>query len=190
MKPPPFDLADIRRYIKERSDGVDLFQPSMLLSLSYLARDIAFMSALAVLASKIEVLPSWLQPLGWLAYWNLQGCIFVGLWIVAHECGHRAFSNSQTLNNFVGHALHSFLLVPYHSWRITHAHHHSHTNCVEHDAVYIPNFYSSSEALELHGDHSALYEAFYMSPVGALWNTVLVTILGWPMYLMYNAWGP
>jgi len=78
----------------------------------------------------------------------VQGCVFVGLWIIAHECGHRAFSESQTLNNFVGHVLHSFLLVPFHSWRITHGHHHANTNCVEDDAVYIPFNYKTKDAVE------------------------------------------
>ena len=40
--------------------------------------------------------------------------------VIAHECGHQSFSESEFWNNFFGTILHSLLLVPYHSWRITH----------------------------------------------------------------------
>lgn len=44
-----------------------------------------------------------------------------GVWVIAHECGHQAFSKYQWLNDSVGLVLHTALLVPYFSWRITHA---------------------------------------------------------------------
>lgn len=36
--------------------------------------------------------------------------------VQAHECGHQAFSESQSINDAVGLILHSCLLVPYYSW--------------------------------------------------------------------------
>jgi omega-6 fatty acid desaturase (delta-12 desaturase) len=39
-----------------------------------------------------------------------------GVWVIAHECGHQAFSSSQLVNDTVGFILHSCLLVPYFSW--------------------------------------------------------------------------
>lgn len=39
-----------------------------------------------------------------------------GVWVIAHECGHQAFSNSQLINDTVGFVLHSCLCVPYFSW--------------------------------------------------------------------------
>jgi omega-6 fatty acid desaturase (delta-12 desaturase) len=39
--------------------------------------------------------------------------------IISHECGHQSYSSSKRINNFVGWVLHSILLVPYHSWRIS-----------------------------------------------------------------------
>lgn len=47
------------------------------------------------------------------------GMFATGLWVIAHECGHQAFSSSKQINNAVGWVLHSLLLVPYHSWRIS-----------------------------------------------------------------------
>lgn len=31
----------------------------------------------------------------------------MGVWVIAHECGHQAFSESKQLNNAVGWVLHS-----------------------------------------------------------------------------------
>lgn len=36
--------------------------------------------------------------------------------VVAHECGHQAFSKWQAVNDGVGLVFHSLLLVPYYSW--------------------------------------------------------------------------
>ncbi len=42
--------------------------------------------------------------------------MLTGVWVVAHECGHGAFSDWQPVNDGVGLVLHSCLLVPYFSW--------------------------------------------------------------------------
>ena len=52
--------------------------------------------------------------------------------------GHQAFSTSKTLNNAVGFVIHSLLLVPYHSWRISHSKHHAATGHMTRDEVFIP----------------------------------------------------
>lgn len=107
-----------------------------------------------------------LYPLTRFSVWSLYGFFAglfgMGLWVIAHECGHQAFSESKTLNDAVGWVLHSgcvefqssnlscfFVLtpfgigpislgVPYHSWRITHAKHHA-SNChMSQDQVYVP----------------------------------------------------
>lgn len=67
-----------------------------------------------------------------------MGLFGTGLWIIAHECGHQAFSESKQINNAVGWVLHSILLVPYHSWRISHGRHHAATGHVTRDEVFVP----------------------------------------------------
>ena len=93
----------------------------------------------------------------WSLYGFFVGLFGTGLWIIAHECGHQAFSESKILNNAVGWVLHSayvsslivsfhrvdfFLLdrlgIPYHSWRISHAKHHASTAHMTQDQVYVP----------------------------------------------------
>ena len=52
-----------------------------------------------------------LYPFARLALWSLYGfatgLVATGLWVIAHECGHQAFSESKFINNAVGWVLHS-----------------------------------------------------------------------------------
>ena len=43
----------------------------------------------------------------WAFYTFFTGLFATGLWVIAHECGHQAFSDSKTINNAVGWVLHS-----------------------------------------------------------------------------------
>ena len=43
----------------------------------------------------------------WAFYTFFTGLFATGLWVIAHECGHQAFSESKTINNAVGWVLHS-----------------------------------------------------------------------------------
>lgn len=52
--------------------------------------------------------------------------------------GHGAFSTSKRLNNNVGLVLHSFCLVPYYSWKISHARHHAATGHMTREEVFVP----------------------------------------------------
>lgn len=74
----------------------------------------------------------------WFLYTLLQGWVMTGVWIIAHECGHGAYSTSKTINNAVGWVLHSALLVPYYSWKISHARHHAATGHLTRDEVFVP----------------------------------------------------
>ena len=48
------------------------------------------------------------------------------------------FSRYKGLNHLVGHITHTFILVPYHSWRISHRTHHSNTGNIETDESWYP----------------------------------------------------
>lgn len=45
----------------------------------------------------------------WALYTFFTGLFATGLWVIAHECGHQAFSESKMVNNTVGWILHSGL---------------------------------------------------------------------------------
>ena len=59
-----------------------------------------------------EAFPNpYLYNFAWVALWALYGfaagLVATGLWVVAHECGHQAYSESKFINNAVGWVLHS-----------------------------------------------------------------------------------
>jgi omega-6 fatty acid desaturase (delta-12 desaturase) len=103
-----------------------------------------------------------------------------GVWVLSHECGHQSFSDSEFINNLVGTIFHSLLLVPYHSWRITHGKHHNNTGSCENDEVFAP-FTRSDLAQEM------LRE----TPIAQAFGIVVMLSVGWmPGYLLFNATGP
>ena len=49
----------------------------------------------------------------------------VRLFMIQHDCGHRAFFPSRRANDWVGRAIGVLTLTPYDFWRYTHAQHHA-----------------------------------------------------------------
>ncbi|KAL1950675.1 hypothetical protein VTO73DRAFT_5799 [Trametes versicolor] len=138
----------------------------------------------------------------WAFYTSFVGLFATGLWVIAHECGHQAFSESKAVNNTVGWILHSALGVPYHAWRITHGKHHASTGHMTQDQVFVPktrsqlglpafdptkeNLAGSSVTEEVKQE---LYEALGDSPIGAIYGSLRYLIGGWPAYIILNASG-
>lgn len=115
--PPAYTMKEIHDSIPRHC-----FQRNTLLSLSYMIRDCLLIFTLAAAATRIPQLSFYyLRIASWAVYAFCQGLVFTGLWELAHECGHQALSPSKSFNNTAGLIIHSFLLVPYHSWRFTHA---------------------------------------------------------------------
>jgi len=103
-----------------------------------------------------------------------------GVWVLAHECGHQSFSESELANNIVGTICHSLLLVPYHSWRITHGRHHNNTGSCENDEVFAPST-----------RHDWANEMLRETPLAQAWGIFIMLTVGWmPGYLIFNATGP
>ena len=57
----------------------------------------------------------------------LQGWTLLGLFVLGHDCGHRAFSEHAWVNQVVGHICMSPLANAFHTWVVTHDHHHAQT---------------------------------------------------------------
>ncbi|KAK7046598.1 FA-desaturase domain-containing protein [Favolaschia claudopus] len=138
----------------------------------------------------------------WSLYGFFAGLFAMGLWIVAHEAGHGAFSTSKRINNFVGWVLHSGLGVPYHSWRISHAKHHASTGHMTQDQVFVPWTRSQMNLPPLDPEHDdilghnvskavqdELWEALGDSPIAAFSQFVIYLVAGLPMYLIWNIGG-
>jgi len=138
----------------------------------------------------------------WALYGFVAGLFCTGLWVIAHECGHQAFSESKLINNSVGWILHSALGVPYHSWRITHAKHHASTGHMMQDQVFVPKTRSQvglppldPAKEDLVGRNvtnevkEELREALGDSPIGATLLAMGYLVIGWPSYIIRNASG-
>lgn len=137
----------------------------------------------------------------WVVYGFLQGLTFTGIWVIAHECGHQAYSTSKFMNNTVRWVLHSALLVPYHSWRISHGRHHAATSHMERDEVFVPRIREQYGRLPLippgqshHVKKSTdfgpwLAELLEDMPLYNLLEIVIQQLLGWPLYLFFNVSG-
>ncbi|GFS39268.1 fatty acid desaturase 7 [Actinidia rufa] len=125
--PPPFKIAEIRAAIPKHCWVKD-----PLRSLSYVIRDILVVFGLAAAAVRFD---NWVV---WPFYWIAQGTMFWALFVLGHDCGHGSFSDNPKLNSVFGHLLHSFILVPYHGWRISHRTHHQNHGHVENDESWVP----------------------------------------------------
>lgn len=164
---PPFTLKEIRDAVPAHC-----FERSYLTSFSYLAADLLKSAALYGVAYAFEhyaapQLPAAVPYAFWPVWWFVIGCQLTGLWVVAHECGHHAFSPSEWVNDVVGWVLHSALLVPYHAWRVTHGKHHSNTGSADHDEVFVPHV------------ESDFGDAVKESPLASLLGIVFMLTVGW-----------
>lgn len=138
----------------------------------------------------------WITWIVFPTYWWWQGAVMTGVWVIAHECGHQSFSPWKRVNDAFGLVLHSALLVPYHSWRITHGQHHKNTNHMDNDQVFVPS--TREEYNTNHGIHMengvrkyrlALQEAFEETPIGDLLGIFQMLTVGWWAYLVANIAG-
>lgn len=94
----------------------------------------------------------------------------------------------------MGLFLHSFVLVPYHSWRISHGKHHAATGHMTRDEVFVPR------TAKFHGAaptgkkvrvsaNIELDELLEDAPLYRLFWIVVQQLFGWPAYLFSNASG-
>jgi len=99
------------------------FEKNTLRSISFLVRDFVLCIGLWLLYPLFESMLPWYT--GVFLYWQLGGLFMWCLFVVGHDCGHTTFSNSQLVNDLVGHLSHSVLLVPFWPWARSHHKHHS-----------------------------------------------------------------
>ena len=115
--------------------------------------------------------------------------------MIAHECGHNAFSNNKTLQDTVGYVLHSALLVPYFSWQRSHAVHHARTNHLSLGETHVPYVRGDNPEHINKGGPKLKVRDFMMSigPIGNIFYGVARCfthlVFGWPAYLLWGATG-
>jgi omega-6 fatty acid desaturase (delta-12 desaturase) len=180
--------------IKQIRDAIPAhcFERSALIGGSYIARDVFALASIFLVFHNFvtpETVPNFaLRTALWTLYTVLQGFFGTGLWVIAHECGHQSFSASKTINDTVGWVLHSALLVPYFSWKISHGKHHKATGNLERDMVFVPptrEIYSSKVDKLVH----QLDELTEDTPIASLIHIIVQQLGGWPAYLITNVTG-
>ncbi|GFP57713.1 oleate hydroxylase FAH12 [Trichoderma asperellum] len=187
FKVPDFTIKDIRDAIPKHC-----FQRSALRGYYYILRDMACLAATFYVFHNYvtpELIPSKPARAGlWALYTVLQGLFGTGLWVIAHECGHGAFSDYKTLNDFTGWVLHSALLVPYFSWQISHRKHHAATGNMERDMVFVPRT-REEQATRLGKLVHEMSELAEDAPAYTLFMLIMQQLVGWPNYLLTNVTG-
>lgn len=159
------------------------FERKLSRSIPYAAFSVSLTLALGVLAwAFIPLTWAW-APL-WLAYAYVNGTVAVGVWVIAHECGHRAFAPTVKVQDAVGYVLHSALLVPYFSWQRSHAIHHGKTNHIIEGETHVPKRIQTARATRAFKAR----KRFGARTHGAF--TVVSRLgIGWPSYLLIGATG-
>ncbi|KAJ3417630.1 Delta(12)-fatty-acid desaturase [Chytridiales sp. JEL 0842] len=177
---PPFTLKEVRDAIPP-----ELFERSLVKSFAYTFLDLAMASAMFYGATKIDGLDvssyvKWLVL--WPLYWYCQG-------VVCTECGHQAFSNYAWVNNTVGFILHSALLVPYYSWKISHSKHHKGCGHMKKDQVFLARTRSELGLPPKREDDDESKPQISEIPILDVLNIIKMLTIGWPAYLIFNASG-
>jgi fatty acid desaturase len=159
------------------------FEKDTAKSLMYAAISTGLTVACAALAAAYLPLSAAWTP-AWVLYALVNGTIATGCWVVAHECGHGAFSDNKTLQDTIGYILHSCLLVPYFSWQRSHAVHHARTNHIDEGETHVPMRASEADGRMMYTLKERLGE-----PLFGVVNMIAVLGAGWPVYLLTGASG-
>ena len=141
------------------------------------------LSLLAYVIGTQIPLQLWAAPL-WLLYGVGTGTVVMGLWVIAHECGHNAFHPNRRLEASIGLLLHSLLLVPYFSWARSHAVHHGHCNHLEEGETHVPPRVESAMGQTTEVLRQGLGPRLF----GCL-SLFSHLVIGWPLYLLLGVTG-
>jgi omega-6 fatty acid desaturase (delta-12 desaturase) len=172
----------------------DCFESDTLTSLGYLSVSVVGTALCTFIgANLLSVLPpeNLLTAPFWMFYSAVTGTVAMGLWVLAHECGHGAFSKNKTIQDTVGYVLHSLFLVPYYSWQRSHAVHHQYTNHMELGETHVPEPSESKNegALATRNSLLNMLGSELGIRVWGVYQSFLHLIVGWPAYLLIGATG-
>ncbi|CAF3609328.1 unnamed protein product [Adineta steineri] len=141
------------------------FRPTVRESMTYVAKDIVYVALTFFVMYQIQKMFTY----GFMffpVYWYIQGTLYTSLFVLGHDCGHGSFSFYPLLNNIVGTILHTWILAPYYTWKVTHNKHHKNTCNIDKDEVFYP------QQGEAHED-SLMDDIFFWFP-GVGWFYYLI----------------
>lgn len=180
---PDYSIKDILQAIPAHC-----YERRLLQSYFYVFRDIFFL-VLGYYAGN-KFIPTfenmYVRGALWALFTVYQGLFGTGIWVLAHECGHQAFSDYGWVNDLTGWVLHSALLVPYFSWKYSHAKHHKATGHLTRDTVFVP---LTKEQFKRKRNIERLEELSEEIPLITLKNLVVQQAGGWWAHLTTNVTG-
>ena len=180
------DIPSIKEFKNVIKD--DYFKCNTRTSLRYLLQS-AFIQLLVVVIGLSIPFTTKMIPI-WIIYSLVSGTTAMGFWVIAHECGHGAFSKNKTLETITGYLLHSLLLVPYFSWQRSHAVHHRFTNNITNGETHVPLVINGDGFTEKVGGEKELH---FSNSIGkknyGILQIFLHLICGWPAYLLKGSTG-
>ncbi|OTA91939.1 hypothetical protein M434DRAFT_22118 [Hypoxylon sp. CO27-5] len=181
---PDYTISDIYNAIPKHC-----YKRSTVKGLYYVFRDVASMATTFYFFNTYitpENVPSTLlRAVLWSLYTFIQGLFGLGAWVLGHECGHQTLSTSKTLNDTVGFIIHSALLAPYFSWKISHRRHHKAAGNLEEDVVWNPKTRQQYTAQYGKMAHS-LFEIGEETPIVTFGWLIVQQLVGWPNHLLTN----
>ncbi|KAJ6581450.1 delta-12 fatty acid desaturase [Mycena capillaripes] len=176
----------------------ELYKKSTLRGLLSLAQDIATVCALYVLCLRIDAVFELTHkfeiphPISlalywslWATYWVAQSIAMAGCWCLGHEAGHGNISKYGVVNDAVGYFLHTCLLTPYFAWKSSHHTHHKTVGSIERDENYVPPTRSALGVTTT----EQLHEIFEETPLYTLGRMLVMQLLGFQAYLLFNTMG-
>ncbi|MFT5686094.1 MAG: omega-6 fatty acid desaturase (delta-12 desaturase) [Myxococcota bacterium] len=156
-----------------------LLAPSEVRSWAALARVCLTAAGCLWLLSQLAIDPAETGPAEWLALigvWSLYGLVLVGLFVIGHDCGHGSFSRHRWLNTLIGYAVMSPMVNGFHTWRLTHNHHHAFTQLRGQEVDWGAYLQTEAELAERTWREDAIIRLGYALPLGIFlwigWNTL------------------
>jgi omega-6 fatty acid desaturase (delta-12 desaturase) len=108
--------------------------------------------------------------------WPIYGLVLVGLFVIGHDCGHGAFSRHRSVNTVIGYGLMSMMLNGFHTWKLTHNHHHAYTQLRGQEVDWGAYLQTESELAGRTWRNDFMIKLGYALPLGVFmwigWNTM------------------
>ncbi len=176
-------LSEVNKIIPRHCFNVDTKKSLRFLANSLIIQIFVIALGLAIPFSK-NMIPIWIL------YSFLSGTTAMGFWVIAHECGHGAFSKNKSLETIIGYVLHSLMLVPYFSWQRSHSIHHRFTNHISKGETHVPLVVDGDGIHEKRGGRNEmnLSSSLGKTLYGIL-QLILHLVFGWPAYLLTGSTG-
>ncbi|KAJ7334091.1 delta-12 fatty acid desaturase [Mycena albidolilacea] len=177
----------------------ELYHKSTRKGLLYFFQDVATVCTLYTLGLRIDSFSEHLSyklelscltsialySLLWTAYWVAQSIAMAGCWCLGHEAGHGNISKYSVINDTLGYFLHTCLLTPYFAWKSSHHTHHRTVGSIERDENYVPRTRSELGLTTT----EQLHEMFEETPLYTLGRMLVMQLLGFQAYLLFNTMG-